>query len=58
MADCKHLTVIPPFVWTISSEQQHQCTSMIIGKHREYLHTFQKGNEQAINIIFMQFYFK
>ena len=31
---------------------------MIIDKHREYLHTFQKGNEQAINIIFIQFYFK
>jgi hypothetical protein len=31
---------------------------MIIDKHREYLHTFQKGNEKAINIIFMQFYFK
>jgi hypothetical protein len=27
-------------------------------QHREYLHTFQKGNEQAINIIFIQFYFK
>jgi hypothetical protein len=25
---------------------------MIIDKHREYLHTFQKGNEQAININF------
>jgi hypothetical protein len=25
---------------------------MIIDKHREYLHTFQKGNEKAINIIF------
>jgi hypothetical protein len=24
---------------------------MIIDKHREYLHTFQKGNEQAINIM-------
>jgi hypothetical protein len=31
---------------------------MIFDKHREYLHTFQKGNEQAINIIFIQFYFK
>jgi hypothetical protein len=57
-SDSKHLTVIPAFAWTISSEQQHQCTSMIIDKHREYLHTFQKGNEQAINIIFIQFYFK
>ena len=34
-SDSKHLTVIPAFVWTISSEQQHQCTSMIIDKHRE-----------------------
>ena len=42
--------------YIISSE--HQCTSMIIDKHREYLHTFQKGNEQAINIIFIQFYFE
>jgi hypothetical protein len=42
--------------YIISSE--HQCTSMIIDKHREYLHTFQKGNEQTINIIFIQFYFK
>ena len=25
---------------------------MIIDKHREYLHTFQKGNEKAINIIY------
>ena len=58
MSDSKHLTVIPAFVWTISSEQQHQCTSMIIDKHREYLHTFQKGNEQAINIISIKFYFK
>ena len=57
-SDSKHLTVIPAFVWTISSEQQHQCTSMIIDKHREYLHTFQKGNEQAINTISIQFYFK
>ena len=57
-SDSKHLTVIPAFVWTISSEQQHQCTSMIIDKHQEYLHTFQKGNEQAINTIFIQFYFK
>jgi hypothetical protein len=40
MSDSKHLTVIPAFVWTISSEQQHQCTSMIIDKHQEYLHTF------------------
>jgi hypothetical protein len=31
---------------------------MIFDKHREYLHTFQKGNEKAINIIVMQFYFK
>jgi hypothetical protein len=31
---------------------------MIIDKHREYLHTFKKGNEQAINIMFIQFYFK
>jgi hypothetical protein len=31
---------------------------MIIDKHREYLHTFQKGHEKAINIIFIQFYFK
>jgi hypothetical protein len=31
---------------------------MIIDKHRKYLHTFQKGNEQAINIVFIQFYFK
>jgi hypothetical protein len=31
---------------------------MIIDKHREYLHTFHKGNEKAINIIVMQFYFK
>jgi hypothetical protein len=31
---------------------------MIIDKHREYLHTFQKSNEKAINIIFIQFYFK
>jgi hypothetical protein len=26
---------------------------MIIDKHREYLHIFQKGNEQAINIFFL-----
>jgi len=58
MSDSKHLTVIPAFVWTISSEQQHQCTRMIIDKHREYLHTFQKGNVKAIYIIFIQFYFK
>ena len=32
-SDSKHLTVIPAFVWTISSEQQHQCTCMIIDKH-------------------------
>jgi hypothetical protein len=31
---------------------------MIIDKHQEYLHTFQKGNEKAINIIFIQFHFK
>ena len=31
---------------------------MIIDKHREYLHTFQKGNEQVINTIFIQFCFK
>jgi hypothetical protein len=31
---------------------------MIIDKHREYLHIFQKGNEQGINIILIQFYFK
>jgi hypothetical protein len=31
----KHLTVIPAFVWTISSEQQHWCTtSMIIYLYR------------------------
>jgi len=35
MSDSKHLTVISAFVWTISSEQQHQCTSMIIDKHGE-----------------------
>jgi hypothetical protein len=36
MSDSKHLTVIPAFVWTINSEQQHRCTtSMIIDKHRE-----------------------
>ena len=56
MSDSKHLTVIPAFVWTISSEQQMH--KLIIDKHREYLHTFQKGNKQAINIIFIQFYFK
>jgi len=32
MSDSKHLTV--------SSEQQHQCTSMIIDKHREYKYIF------------------
>jgi hypothetical protein len=31
---------------------------MIIDKHREYLHTFQNGNEKAITIIFIQFYFR
>jgi hypothetical protein len=49
MSDSKHLTVIPAFVWTISSEQQMH--KLIIDKHREDLHTFQKGNKQAINII-------
>jgi hypothetical protein len=29
---------------------------MIMDKHREYLHTFQKGNEKAINIIFIPIY--
>ena len=31
---------------------------MIIDKHREYLHTFQKGNLKGINKTFIQFYFK
>jgi len=30
MSDSKYLTVIPAFVWTISSKQQHQCTTSMI----------------------------
>ena len=61
MFESKHLTVISALVWAVSSEQQYQSTtSMIIDKYRvdTYLQTFQKGNEEAINTIFIQFYLK